>query len=390
MAAALVERQGWKLIAEDEIFERAARMSKVSTDDLRRLVYGPQKFFGGLKDSRPKELVALASAVAACLETDGSALVGRLAYLIPSSVTHVLKVGIVASRVFRVDAAEKDGLTARRAEQAVERDDESRREWAGFALGKEPWDASLFDIILPADLKSVDEMVDVVVENSGKPAVLTTEASLSALRDFKHAVEVQSVFAEKGHDVDVESKSGVVRILIKKQTMFLERMKEQLVEIARHLSGVESASAHPGPRYEQASLYLDVRSELPARVLLVDDEKGFVETLSRRLHARHIDSEVALGGAEALIRLKKEEPDVMVLDLKMPGIDGIEVLRNAKANNPNTEVIILTAHGSDAEERLVFQMGAFAYLRKPVEIDELTETMKRAYAKMKKGGDRTD
>ena len=67
----------------------------------------------------------------------------------------------------------------------------------------------------------------------------------------------------------------------------------------------------------------------------------------------------------------------------MPGVDGLEVLRNVRANNPKTQVIILTAHGSEAEEELVNQMGAFAYLRKPVDLDDLMETMRAAYAKAK-------
>jgi two-component system response regulator CpxR len=77
-----------------------------------------------------------------------------------------------------------------------------------------------------------------------------------------------------------------------------------------------------------------------------------------------------------------EEPEVMVLDLKMPGIDGMEVLRRVKRTNPGTEVIILTGHGSDREEALAAELGAFAYLRKPVDIEVLTETMKAAYRKV--------
>jgi DNA-binding response OmpR family regulator len=72
----------------------------------------------------------------------------------------------------------------------------------------------------------------------------------------------------------------------------------------------------------------------------------------------------------------------MVLDLKMPGIDGMEVLRRVKRTHPSTEVIILTGHGTDAEEVLARELGAFAYLRKPVDIEELTETMKAAYRQL--------
>jgi DNA-binding NtrC family response regulator len=67
----------------------------------------------------------------------------------------------------------------------------------------------------------------------------------------------------------------------------------------------------------------------------------------------------------------------------MPGIDGIEVLRRVKENHPETEVIILTGHGSEKEEKLAAELGAFAYLQKPVNIDKLSETMKKAYKKIR-------
>jgi DNA-binding response OmpR family regulator len=73
----------------------------------------------------------------------------------------------------------------------------------------------------------------------------------------------------------------------------------------------------------------------------------------------------------------------MVLDLRMPGIDGLEVLRRVKLEKPAVEVIILTGHGSEQEERRALELGAFAYLEKPVNIDVLAETMKQAYSKIK-------
>ena len=120
------------------------------------------------------------------------------------------------------------------------------------------------------------------------------------------------------------------------------------------------------------------------KVLLVDDEEAFVTTLHRRLKSRGIDASVAFGGSEALASIERNPTDVIVLDLNMPNIDGLEVLRRVKASGADTEVIILTAHGSDAEERLVLEMGAFAHLTKPVEIDELTLTMRDACLNMRR------
>jgi DNA-binding response OmpR family regulator len=94
-------------------------------------------------------------------------------------------------------------------------------------------------------------------------------------------------------------------------------------------------------------------------------------------------SAVVYDGESALSLVKEDEPEVMILDLKMPGIDGIEVLRRVKNTHPNVEVIILTGHGSDADREVCLNLGAFAYLQKPVDIDLLSETLKQANEKIR-------
>ena len=115
------------------------------------------------------------------------------------------------------------------------------------------------------------------------------------------------------------------------------------------------------------------------RVLLVDDEKEFVSTLAERMQMRGFDPEVAFSGEQALEMLKKDIPDVMVLDLKMPGIDGLEVLRRARKTHPRLQVIILTGHGSERDEEAARRLGAFDHLQKPVDINELVEVMEQAF-----------
>ena len=117
------------------------------------------------------------------------------------------------------------------------------------------------------------------------------------------------------------------------------------------------------------------------KVLLVDDEQDFVESLAERVKMRDVESDVALNGKEALERVEQEVPDVMVLDLKMPGIDGMEVLRRVRKAYPDVQVIMLTAHGTDKDEEEARRLGAYEYLRKPVPIDRLVKVMKAAYKK---------
>ena len=106
------------------------------------------------------------------------------------------------------------------------------------------------------------------------------------------------------------------------------------------------------------------------KILLVDDEKQFVDTLAERLAMRGFSARVAYDGPQAL-KAVEEPTDVIVLDLRMPGMDGFEVLRSVKKSNPQVQVIILTGHGGDAEEQTAYRMGAYNFLKKPMDIDEL-------------------
>jgi DNA-binding response OmpR family regulator len=115
------------------------------------------------------------------------------------------------------------------------------------------------------------------------------------------------------------------------------------------------------------------------RVLLVDDEKEFVTTLAERMQLRGLDPEVAFSGEQALKILEHSLPDVIVLDLKMPGINGLEVLRKVKKSHPQVQVIILTGHGSDRDEAAARRLGAFDHLQKPVDINDLVRVMELAF-----------
>jgi DNA-binding response OmpR family regulator len=115
------------------------------------------------------------------------------------------------------------------------------------------------------------------------------------------------------------------------------------------------------------------------KVLLVDDEETFVKTLSERLKMRDLKNDTVYDGNQAIDFVNENEPDVMVLDLKMPGIDGMEVLRRVKKMYPNIQVIILTGHGTDRDEDESRRLGVFDYLKKPVDIEVLVGRIKAAY-----------
>lgn len=117
-------------------------------------------------------------------------------------------------------------------------------------------------------------------------------------------------------------------------------------------------------------------------ILLVDDEVPFVETMTKRLTKRELKVISAHSGNEALECLgKNRNVDVVVLDVKMPGMDGIETLKELKKEFPLTEVIMLTAHATIETAIDGMKMGAFDYLMKPCNLDQLIEKVEEATAK---------
>ena len=118
-------------------------------------------------------------------------------------------------------------------------------------------------------------------------------------------------------------------------------------------------------------------------VLLVDDEVPFVETMTKRLSKRQLKVLPAYSGREALEKLAENAVDVVILDVKMPGMDGIQTLREIKKTHPLVEVIMLTGHATVETAVEGMRLGAFDYLMKPCEIEELLAKVKEA--KDKKG-----
>ena len=116
------------------------------------------------------------------------------------------------------------------------------------------------------------------------------------------------------------------------------------------------------------------------KVLLVDDEEEFVETLAERMRTRGMEVSTTGSGSEALDRVDEEDFDVVVLDLKMPGIDGLEALRRIKRRRPDIQVVLLTGYATVEKGVEAIKEGALEFLEKPVDISSLTDTILKAKA----------
>jgi len=115
------------------------------------------------------------------------------------------------------------------------------------------------------------------------------------------------------------------------------------------------------------------------KLLIVDDEVKFLDSISRRLELRDFNVTKATNGHQAVESARNEKYDLALIDLKMPGMDGRQVLQILKSEHKFLEAIILTGHGSLDSAVECTKIGAFGYLPKPYELDDLVEKLQEAY-----------
>lgn len=379
----LVERTGYEHVTDDDIVRQASEISGVSCEKLSRQFTMKASVFNSFTGERERSISHLRYAVAERLRNDGLLFDGFCSQLVPRSLSHALRVCLIADMTHRVErAASGDDLKPKDAAKLVRRLDEKSAAWVQAVMdATDPWDPDLYDVLVPTDKTELQAAVDLVVQNLAKEVVQPTPLSNQAVKDFLVAARTERTLAEQGHYVGVECREGAVTLTINKNVLMLGRLEDELKAIAEPVEGVRSVETRVGKDFYKPDIYRRMDFERPSRVLLVDDEREFVQTLSERLEMRDVGSTVAYDGESALKMVEDNEPEVMILDLRMPGIDGIEVLQRVKRSHPHIEVIILTGHGSEEDRKTCMELGAFAYLQKPVDIEALSETLKQANEK---------
>jgi two-component system response regulator CpxR len=382
VAARVAEELGYESVGE-KIVEEAARRSETDPDKLIKSLAGQGQLFGRLTHAREKNIAFLRMVLSEYLVEDGRLIFGPAVHLIPRYIAHVLKVCIIANHDYRVaQAAGKNDISEKEAQKIIHRDDDLNAQITGYLYNKNPYDETLYDMVVPMQDTLVEEAVETIKKHALSEQVQMTDRTSRVARDFVLSAEVSLALAGEGHDIEVFSEDGRVTLTINKDVMRMKQYQEELSKIASGVEGVREVQTRIGRKFQTVSMNPWSNIEVPPKILLVDDEKEFVHTLSERLQTRNIESSVVYDGEQAIDFVNKDEPNVIVLDLMMPGIDGLEVLRRVKRDHPRVEVIILTGHGSEKEERTAEELGAFAYLHKPVDIDVLARTMNEAYQKI--------
>jgi CheY-like chemotaxis protein/cytidylate kinase len=383
----VVEKTGYRYLDDAGLVAATGKRFNIEEGKIWKALKGKTSIFNKFTHERERSLAYLRQVVADSLKDDDFLFFGLCSLMVPRKISHVLNVCIIADMRYRSSLASSlEKISEKDAAKQIHKDDESLVLWVEHLYRlKDPWAAELYDIVIPTNKISHDDAVRVICDNLRSSVLTVSEDSLKGVADFTLASEVGLKLATEGHDVSVSAKDGIVVMEINKHVMLLGSLEEELKRLASSIPGVRGAETKVGPGYYQSDVYrkFDFDVPLPSKVLLVDDERDFVEALSERLQMRDYSSAVVYGGEEALSIIDEDEPEVMVLDLKMPGIDGMEVLRRVKEKHPNVEVIVLTGHGSEDAARLCAELGACAYLEKPVDIEKLTKAMQEAHRKIR-------
>jgi CheY-like chemotaxis protein len=382
----IISRTGYRLITDSEIVAEASRLAEVAESKMMRAFSGRTSVFNKFTREKERSITFLKQALAERIPDDEALVTCFCSQLIPKTVIHALRVCLIANLKYRIGVASREqGLSEKEAARMVQKREEDCAAWIQMLFDQsDPWDPNLYDIVVPLDKMTAIDAAALIVDHAFSDAVRATKSAKQALADFRLAVATEVALMREGHTVAVDAKDGQITITINKQVLMLGRLQDELRSIAEQVPGVQTVETKIGKGFHQSDIYRKHNFEMPAKVLLVDDEREFVQTLSERLLMRDMGAAVAYNGESALQLIAEDEPEVIIVDLKMPGIDGLEVLRKVKETRPEIEVIILTGHGHEADRERCMKLGAFAYLQKPLDINELSEIIKKAKEKMRR------
>lgn len=382
VAEVLARVHDLRMYRDLNLIEDTARIYGTSVEKLEKALYGKTSVFNQFTLEREKCLNQMKLVLAEKIsQPQGYIFYGFLSFLISPRISHVFRSLIVDGRADRMEKAIAEGLSERSAKKQIHDEDLKAFDLSNFLYKKEAYDSSLFDLVEPVAGRAADQVAADISGYFQRTSILRTEQSEQAATDMRVQAEVERLLLDAGHKMNVCVTGTKATLKVEKSVLNFDRLVNELNDLVQNkLIEVKEVLVEKSIDYND-SIYRRQRFDLPSKVLFVDDEREFVETVSERLISRDVGTYGVFNGDEALSLIEDDCPDVMVLDLKMPGLSGVQVLREAKKVAPEVEVIILTGHGSQKDMLDCMELGAFSYMNKPVDIAELSETIMAAHEK---------
>ncbi|MEZ5359317.1 MAG: response regulator [Candidatus Zixiibacteriota bacterium] len=379
VASLTAEAMGYTRI-DDSLYTEASKRFNIPRDKFNQALSGRVSLFNKFTREREKHIAGFKKIMTDLILDDNILMHGFASSLIPGSISHALRVCLIANWDYRIKrAAKRFNDSVDEAEKFLTESDRLLYNWTTFLHNKRPFDAKLYDIVIPMHETSVEDAAALIENHALSEPLKTTEHSLKSLRDFIRATEINLLLVEAGYDVEVEVIDSLAILTIQTPVTRLKVFREKISNIAASVDGIQDVRTQLGDGFNYPSINPMSRVTTPDRILICENEQEFIHTLSERLRAADLKSSVVYDGQQAIDVANKEEPAVMVLDLMMPGIDGINTLRTIRESHPDIRVIILTKDYDPEEEKKSLELGAYAYLKKPVNVDKMARIMKTAY-----------
>jgi len=372
-----------KVYTDEDLINDTAQKFGRDTGELKKMLYQKTSVFNKFTLEKNKVVNEFRIVLLEHLRS-GSAflLYGFLASLVDPRATEILRVLVVDTKEGRIKRAASEGVSEESAKKEIRKHDISAFSWTEFLFKQEAYHKQLYDLVIPVNGKSPEDIGDTIQKYFHKTSVLSTSESQQKIKDLAAEAEIVRRLLRHGHNVPVAVEGDVATVTVPNVTIDFNDTAGQIKELALQEEAIHEVKVNK-VKDPNESIYRRQRFDLPSKVLFVDDEREFVETVSHRLVSRDVGTYGVYSGDEALQIIQEDNPEVMVLDLKMPGMHGIEVLRRTKELAPDIEVIILTGHGTVKDENECMALGAFAYLNKPVDIQKLSSTIQAAHEKVR-------
>lgn len=384
LAQAMSEALSIHVLEDRRIIAEASSAFGMPENKFYRALFGKPSLFNVFTREQERCVSCFKAVVARHLLEDDLLMMGLSGSIVPKAVTHVLKICLTAEPEFRVRvAARAHNLDAKALAKLIAQEDEARSRWTEYLAQSGSGQTMQCDILIPMESTSVSEAVELVQDRARRAVTLPTAESSQAAQDFALAARVEAALAVKGHVLRVDARQGRIVLRVEKNVVRPERLEDELRSIVQSEIGeTPSLEITIGPDLFRTDIYRPFDFENPAKVLVVDDERDFAATLSERLKMREMGAAVVTSGEEALRVVEEDEPEVILLDLKMPEINGVEMLRMIHQGHPHVPVIILSGAATEKDIQACLGYGAFACLQKPVDFKELVDVIRRAYANL--------
>lgn len=247
VAEKTAQRLGYEVISRDVLLE-ASEDFHIPAVKLVRAIHDAPSILDRFTHGKQCYLAYIQSALTNRATKDNIVYHGLAGHLLLKGVPHVLKVRIIADLESRVDAEmEREGLSRAEALSLIQRDDSERRKWTQSLFGVDPWDASLYDLVIHIHKLSVDDAVDFVVQAASRPCFTTTDESRRKIEDLALACRIKAfLMMEDCLDVAVTSEYGNVLIYAKLGGRQSHRLAGKLEALRQQVPGINHIEVHSG------------------------------------------------------------------------------------------------------------------------------------------------